>query len=151
MEQKVKVLLYGKRAKRPIQMSYRSELNVSQALNPKEAHEYQQFVRIDRWIVELGRAYILYEVSLLSSHLVMPRKVHMETMMVIFVYIEKAYRKTVIIDTMIPLVDTSVEIETNWLKSIYSEDNQDEITADTPETLGNIMSVRFFVDASRVG
>ena len=62
MEQKVKVLLYGKWAKRPIQMSYRSELNVSQALNPKEYHEYQQFVRIDRWIVELGRADILYEV-----------------------------------------------------------------------------------------
>ena len=35
MEQKVKLFMYGRRAKIPIQMSYRLELGVSQLFNPK--------------------------------------------------------------------------------------------------------------------
>ena len=41
-------------------MSYRPELDVSQVLNSKESQEYQQFVGITRWIIELGRVDILY-------------------------------------------------------------------------------------------
>ena len=60
MEQKGKASVYGKRAKRPMQMSYMRELDVSQVFNPKEAHEYQQFVGIKRCIIELGRVNLLY-------------------------------------------------------------------------------------------
>ena len=48
--------------------------DVSQVLSPKESQEYQQFVGIARWFIELGRVDILYELSLLSSHLDMPQK-----------------------------------------------------------------------------
>ena len=61
----------------------------------------------------------------------------MEALMANFVYIEKYYGKTIIINTMISKVDTSMEIDTNWLKSIYGDDNQEEIPANTPEPLGN--------------
>ena len=131
MEQKGKVLVYGNWAKIPMQMSYIPELNVSQVLNPEEAQEYQQFVGIAHWITELGRVAIIYEVLLLSSHLNMPQKGNMEALMEIFVYIEKAYGKNIIIDPMIPKVDTLMGIETNWLKGIYGEDNQEEIAANT--------------------
>ena len=49
----------------------------------------------------------------------MTRKGNTEALIVIFVYIDKSYGKTIIIDTMIPKADTSMEIETNWLKIIY--------------------------------
>ena len=81
----------------------------------------------------------------------MPKKVHMEAMMLIFVYIDKAYGKTTIIDPMIPKVDILMEIETNWLKSIYCEDNQEEILANKPEPVVNTMSVNVFLDASHAG
>ena len=55
----------------------------------------------------------------------MPHKVHMEDLMGIFVYIYKAYINTIIIDTVISKVYTSMEIETNWLKSTYWEHNQE--------------------------
>ena len=112
-------------------MSYRPALNVSQLLKPKEAQEYQQFVGIAHWIIELGRVDIIYEVSLLSSHMAMPLNRHMEALMVIFVHLDKANGKTIIIDHMIPKFDILVEIETNWLKSIYGEDNQEDIPANT--------------------
>ena len=53
----------------------------------------------------------------------------MEELMGSFVYLDRAYGKTIIIDPMIPKVDTSMEIETNWIKIIYREDNQEEIPA----------------------
>ena len=52
---------------------------------------------------------------------------------------------------MIPKVDIQMEIETNWLKSIYGEDNQEEIPNNTPEPLGYPMSVNVSVDASHAG
>ena len=87
MEQKGKVFVYGKQAKRPMIMNYRLEIDLSPVVNPKEAQEYQQFVLIARWIIEIGRVEILYEMSLLSTHLAMPRKGHMEVLIGIFVYI----------------------------------------------------------------
>ena len=66
--------------------------------------------------------------------------------MVIFVYPDKTYGKTIIIDPMIPKLCTSMEIETNWLKIIYGDDNQEKILANTPEPLQNPISVNFFVD-----
>ena len=51
MEQKVKVFVYIKPSKIPMIMSYRTELDVSLLLNLKEAPEYQQLIRIARWII----------------------------------------------------------------------------------------------------
>ena len=55
MEQKLKVFVYGKKVKIPMQMIYRPEIDLSQVLNPKEVQEYQQFVVIASRIIELGR------------------------------------------------------------------------------------------------
>ena len=44
-----------------------------------------------------------------------------------------------------------MEIETNWLTSIYGKNNEEEIPANTPEFLGNPISVNVFVDASHAG
>ena len=125
MSQKGKVFLYGKRVKRPVLMSYRTELNVSQSLNPKKTQKYQQFVGIARWIIKLGRVDILYEVSLLSSHLDIPRKGHTEALMEIFFYLDKACGKTIVIYPVIPKLNTSLQFETNCLNVIYGEDNQE--------------------------
>ena len=69
----------------------------------------------------------------------------------ILVYLDKDYGKTIIIDPMIPKVDASTEIQTNWLNTIYGKDKQEEIPDNTPKPVGKLMSVNVFVDASRVG
>ena len=123
MEKKEKVFVYGKQSKRPMLMRYRSELDVFQVLNPKEAKENQKFVGIAHCIIELGSFNILYEVLLLSIHLDMTQKGHMEALMGIFVYLENAFGKTIFIHLMIPKVNTLMEINMNWTNSIYGEDN----------------------------
>ena len=81
----------------------------------------------------------------------MPQKGHLEELMGIFVFLKKAYGKTIIIDPMIHKVDTSMEIETNRLKSIYGEYNQEEVPANIPETLGKPISVNVCVDKIHAG
>ena len=55
----------------------------------------------------------------------------MEALMGIFIYLEKTYGNTIIIDTMIPKVDSLMEIEKNWLENIYGEVKKEEIPANT--------------------
>jgi hypothetical protein len=54
-----------------------------------EASYYQSLIGILRWIVELGRVDICCEVSLLSSHLALPRKGHLDAVFHVFGYLDK--------------------------------------------------------------
>ena len=62
------------KAERPLTTSYRPELDVSPKLTPRDSAYCQSLIGILRWIVELGRIDICLEVSMMSSHLAMPRK-----------------------------------------------------------------------------
>jgi hypothetical protein len=63
-------------------------------LSPQEAAYYQSLIGILRWIVELGRVDICLEVSMMSSHLVLPREGHLEQVFLIFAHLKK-YHKNV--------------------------------------------------------
>ena len=69
--------------------TYRPELDVSEELSPSDASYYQSLIGILRWIVELGHVDINLEVSMMSSHLALPRKGHMEQVMQIFGYLSR--------------------------------------------------------------
>ena len=58
----------------PLKTSYRPELDVSPELTPRDSTYYQSLIGILRWIVELGRIDICLDVSMMSSHLALPRK-----------------------------------------------------------------------------
>jgi hypothetical protein len=61
----------------PLCTSYRPELDITPELSPHEAAYYHSPNGILRWIVELGRVDICLEVSMMSSHLVLPREGHL--------------------------------------------------------------------------
>ena len=66
------------RAPTPLSRDYRPELDTSEELPPDEVAHYQSLIGVLRWIVELGRVDLCTEVSMMSSHLVLPRRVHLE-------------------------------------------------------------------------
>jgi hypothetical protein len=72
-----------KRCETPMTTSYCPELDVSEELGPEEALYYMSLIGILRWMVELGRVDICLEVSLLSSHLALPRRGSLATLRVI--------------------------------------------------------------------
>jgi hypothetical protein len=56
-------------AKTPLPSNYHPELDVSDELDNDLASRYSQLIGILRWMVELGRVDIYYEVSVLAQYL----------------------------------------------------------------------------------
>jgi hypothetical protein len=67
-----------KKADTPMRTSYCPMLDVSSELGTEESSYYMSLIGILRWMVELGRVDIRLEVSMLSSHLALPRRGHMD-------------------------------------------------------------------------
>jgi hypothetical protein len=76
------------RAETPMQTTYRPELDVSPESSTRESAYYQSMIGVLRWIVELGRVDICLEVSMMSSHLVLPREGHFAQVLHIFAYLK---------------------------------------------------------------
>ena len=67
--------------------TYRPELDISRELNVADAAYYQSLIGILRWIVELGQVDMCLKVSMMSSHLALPREGHLEQVLHIFAYL----------------------------------------------------------------
>ena len=85
--------------------AYRSELDVSRELNVAEAACDQSLIAILRWIVEPGQVDVCLEVSMMSSHLALPREGHFEQVKNIFAYLKKYHNTELVYDPSDPVVD----------------------------------------------
>ena len=86
------------KAETPLMTTYRPELDVSPELTPRDSAYYQSLTGILRWIVELGRIDICLEVSMMSSHLAMPRRGHLDQVLHIFAYLHKYHNTELVYD-----------------------------------------------------
>eukprot|EP00978_Attheya_sp_CCMP212_P027634 scaffold93029_cov53-Attheya_sp.AAC.6 len=81
---------YVREARAKTSPGYHLELDISPELGPEKANYYQNLIGVLRWAVELGHIDIHVEVALLSSHLAMPRKGHLDQVVFhIFAYLKK--------------------------------------------------------------
>jgi hypothetical protein len=62
----------------PIQANYRPELNTTAELKLEGIRYYQEMIGVLWWAIELGRIDIAMKVSMLSSHLALPREGHLQ-------------------------------------------------------------------------
>ena len=81
----------------PMQATYHPELDVSLELDAKYALYYQSLIGVLHWMMELGRVDISLEVSLLSSHLALPREGHFEQVLQVFSYFKKIYNTELLV------------------------------------------------------
>ena len=125
-------------------------MDVSPECNPEDAQQFQQLIGMLRWSVELGRIDIQWEVSVLSSHLAMPREGHLEAAFGIFAYLQKHVECNNVYDPLSPEVNMAAFAETSWSKSPYGTPVE-ELPPDMPEPLGEGIQVSMFVDASHAG
>ena len=75
------------------------EIDISEELGPNEASYYQSLIGIVRWMVELGQVEICTEVSMMSSHIVMPNKGHLEAVFHMLAYLKKHHNSDMVFDT----------------------------------------------------
>ena len=131
-------------------ISIAPELDVSPELQKKDVQLFQQLIGMLRWACELGRIDILFEVSLLSSHLALPREGHLEAAFAIFQCLAKHDDAPLKFDPKVIEFDEQVFIKTDWKKSIYGDIHEElPVNAKTPR--GNPVNMSCFVDASHAG
>ena len=106
-------------ANTPMQTSYRPELDISAELDSLDASYYQSLIGILRWMVELGRVDLCLEVSMMSSHLAMPRQGHLEQLFHIFSYLHEHYNGEIVFDPTEPEIDHSSFEEQDWTTSEF--------------------------------
>lgn len=136
------------KAETPIRTSYRPELDVSPVLGPTDAAYYQSLIGILRWIVELGRVDVCLEVSMMSSHLAMPRDGHLLAVFHIFAYLKKYHNTELVYDPSDPVVNESEFERKDWTSSEFGlVDGEEEIPKNMPEPRGQGFAIRAKVDA----
>jgi len=138
------------RASAPLKPGYRPELDVSDELGPEEASYYQSLIGILRWMVELGRVDICVDVSMMSSHLALPRQGHLEQLFHIFGYLKKHHNAEMIFDPTEPDIDESKFVRQDWSHTVYG-DVKEELPPKMPSPRGSSMKMRVFVDSDHAG
>ena len=139
-----------KKANTPMQTSYRPELDVSKELDPELANYYQSQIGVLRWIIEIGRLDITTEVSMLASHMVMPREGHLEAVFRIFAYLKKKHNARLIYDPTYPEIEvTDFKGNEDW--SAFYGDVKEAIPPNAPPPRGKGVVLRTFVDADHAG
>ena len=137
-----------KRSDTPLPSAYRPELDVTPELNASDASYYMSLIGILRWIVELGRVDICLECSLMSSHLALPRKGHLENVLRIFSHLRSHHNAELVFDPSDPVIDESDFERRDWTSSEFGHvDGKEAISTEMPEPRGQGFIMRSKVDA----
>ena len=137
------------KAETPLKSTYRPELDISAELNPTDASYYQSLIGVLRWIVELGRVDICLEVSIMSSHIALPRIGHMEALFQIFAYLKKFHNTELVYDPSDPGIN-ELDFERRDLTTTEFGhiDGKEELPPNAPQPRGIGFCIRAKVDAS---
>ena len=80
-------------------------MDESDELDSEETTFYQKAIGMLRWAVEIGRIDILFEVSIMSSHVAASREGHMRELLHIFGYLKKSSARKIYLDPSYPKVN----------------------------------------------
>ena len=133
----------------PLQANYRPELDVTAELKIDGIRYYQEQIGVLRWAVELGRIDIATEVSMMSTHLALPREGHLQQVYHMFGYLKAKPKKTIAFDPAHPNIDESRFLQCDWQD--FHRGAKESIPGDMPEPRGNVVTTHCFVDADHAG
>ena len=110
-------------------------MDTTNELDEDQATYYQSQIGILYWIVELGRIDISTEVSLVASHVALPRKGHLHTVFHIYAYLKKWYNSRLALDPSYPSIDMRTFHQADWRD--FNGDVKEAIPDNAPEPRGN--------------
>ena len=138
------------RTKSPWPSNYRPEIDTTPELEPKEISYYQSLIGVLRWIVELGRADLVMEVSAMASMMALPRKGHLDAVFHMFAFLKARHNAVMVFDPSEPDIDESQFIKQDWSATPYGDCNED-IPGNIPPPRGIGFTMRGFVDSDHAG
>ena len=137
-------------------LSYKPELDSSLLCSDQEANYYQNLIGVLRWVVELGRIDINYEVAVLSQYLACPRRGHLIQALHIFKYLDIHKESFLSFDPTYLDLEEPVSVESNHVSQAnrmkeYYPDANEAIPPNCPEPRGLPVQINCFVDANHAG
>jgi transposase InsO family protein len=139
-----------RKAPTPMVASYRPEVDVSEELDAGLANYYQSLIGVLRWIIEIGRLDIETEVSMLATHMAMPRLGHLYAVFRVFAYLKAKHNARRIFDPTYPKIfHDKFKANEDW-KTQYG-DIEEAIPPNAPEPRGKPVVIRYFVDSDHAG
>ncbi len=133
----------------PFEIDYEPELDETKVLNADLASWYASLIGMLRWMVEIGRVDIITEVSLMSSHMAMPREGHLDAVLHIFGFLKIKYNSRMCFDPTVPYCDDSAFKDCDW-KQFYGN-VVEPIPSNAPEPRGKSVHLRMYVDSDHAG
>ena len=130
----------------PMSCGYHPSEDFTRELDEDGVQTYQEHIGVLQWAVEIGRVDILLEVSLLSSHLALPREGHLEQVYHIFGYLCNSPRRRLFFDPTYPSISEDRFQKFDWID--FYRDAKEPIPVDMPQPRGKEMAIHCFVDAS---
>jgi hypothetical protein len=108
-----------------------------------------QLVGVLRWAVKLGRIDIHLSVALMAQYLAQPRLGHLDQIYHIFAYIKAHLCSCIILDAMLPHIDTDRFTPVDWSSFYPNAVEAIPTNAPTPRCKAIVMS--WFADADHAG
>ena len=103
-------------------------------LGASDASYFPSLIGVLRWIVELGRVDFCLEVSMMSSHLALPREGHLQELFQIFGYLKKFRNTKMVFDPSDPTIDVSSFELKDWTSSEFGHlQGKEELPPNMPE------------------
>ena len=125
------------KCKTPLKSGYCPELGVSQELKSDGVQYYMELIGVLRWAVDIGRVDILYETSIMSTHLALPIVGHLEHLFHVFGYLKENPKWKIAFDP------------DNWF--IDYQRNKKAIPGNMPPPRGNGVTTHCFEDTDLAG
>lgn len=138
-----------KRAINPFPMGCDPEMDTTPELDPEKASYYQSIIGVLRWMVEIGRIDIITEVSLLASHLALPREGHLEAALHIMAYLRDHNNSRMAFDPSYPDINMGSFKDHDW--GDFYEGAEEAIPTNAPRPLGKDVDLRMMVDSDHAG
>jgi hypothetical protein len=133
----------------PFPNGYRPETDLSEELGVEEASYYHSQIGILRWMVELGRIGIITEVSMLASHIALPRRGHLDAVFAVYAFLKRHSNSTMVFDPTYPEINEGDFKTCDWHE--YYPDAQEQISPHAPEPRGQEIDLRMYVDSDHAG
>ena len=144
--------VFPKSCNTPLSTSYRPELDATPGLDPAMSSYYMSLIGILRWLVELGRVDICLEVSVMSSHMAMPREGQLMQLFHVFAYLDKYHNAELVLDPSDPVIDERDYERKDWSSSEFSHlTGTEELPPNQPEPRGLGFTIKAEVDADHAG
>ena len=106
-------------------------------LDAKASAYYQSLIGILQWVVELGHVDICLGVSMMSTHMTLPRKGHLDQVLQIFGYLKKYHKTELVYDPSEPEIELPQFERRDWMASEFGHVvGKEETPNDMPEPRG---------------